>query len=205
MIIENKSGQDPLDFNDQTAAARVGRRIREIREAIGLSQSELGERVGLSADRIQKYENGARRPKSDVLKRIAAALGVQSTALSDPVTANTIGIMYACFEMEKLFGLKVLRKDGKLSLVFGDGFSGSPNDFLDAWEQEYSAYSEELKNVASDKGKRQITLKYNMWKWTFPEAIYHRIGETKEQKKARIEKQIQQLSQELSDLDNSDN
>ena len=38
----------------------IGKRIRNIRILNGLSQSELGEKLGLTADRIQKYENGAR-------------------------------------------------------------------------------------------------------------------------------------------------
>lgn len=41
----------------------IGKRIRNIRILNGLSQSELGEKLGLTADRIQKYENGARNPK----------------------------------------------------------------------------------------------------------------------------------------------
>ncbi len=61
-----------MDFNEETAADRVGRRIREIRMAQGMSQAELGEAVGLNADRIQKYENGARKPRADLLKRIAS-------------------------------------------------------------------------------------------------------------------------------------
>ena len=46
------------------------RTMVQIRESQGLSQAELGEKVGLSADRIQKYENGARKPKNDMLKNI---------------------------------------------------------------------------------------------------------------------------------------
>lgn len=38
--------------------------------ALFVSQTELGEKVGLNADRIQKYENGARKPKADLLKKL---------------------------------------------------------------------------------------------------------------------------------------
>ena len=61
--------RDPLDFYNETAAVRIGLRIRKIRNAKGLSQAELGAAVGLSADRIQKYENGFRKPKADMLKK----------------------------------------------------------------------------------------------------------------------------------------
>ena len=57
-MANNPFGRDPIDFDEETAASRVGTRIRNIREARGMSQTELGARVGLTADRIQKYENG---------------------------------------------------------------------------------------------------------------------------------------------------
>ena len=66
----NNSFGENLILNEQTAAARVGNRIRKIRMEKGLSQTELGEKVGLNADRIQKYENGARKPKADLLKKL---------------------------------------------------------------------------------------------------------------------------------------
>ena len=79
MHIQNPTAQeDLLDFYDRTAAERVGRRIREIRMAVGLSQTELGEKIGLSADRVRKYENGARKPKSDLIKKIADVLEIES-------------------------------------------------------------------------------------------------------------------------------
>ena len=99
--IKMSAGMDPMDFNDNTEADRIGSRIRKIRMELGLSQTELGEMVALTADRIQKYENGARKPKPEMLKKIADALGVSTLALSDPIVLNYIGAMYAFFEMEE--------------------------------------------------------------------------------------------------------
>ena len=136
VMVDNPLGLDPMDFNDSTAADRVGRRIKEIRDSIGMTQAELGEKIGLNGDRIQKYENGARRPKSELLKSIASALGVETLALTDPVVSNCLGAMYAFFEMEGLYDLKVRRVDGKITLMFGNGFMGSMNIYLDEWEKE---------------------------------------------------------------------
>ena len=61
--VDNPLAQDPIDFYDETVASRMGNRIRTIRVEKGMSQAELGNLVGLTADRIQKYENGARKPK----------------------------------------------------------------------------------------------------------------------------------------------
>ena len=58
LMVHNPFGQDAADFNEETSADRIGRRIRAIRMEKGLSQAELGEAMGLTADRIQKYENG---------------------------------------------------------------------------------------------------------------------------------------------------
>ena len=103
ILVNNPFGQDPMDFNESTAADRVGSRIREIREAQNMTQAELGEKVGLNGDRVQKYENGARKPKSELLKQFANALGVSTLALTDPIVANYFGAMYALFEMEKRY------------------------------------------------------------------------------------------------------
>ena len=100
IVVNNPFGQEIVDFNEETSADRVGGRIRKMRRARNLSQSELGESVGLSADRIQKYENGVRRPKMDMMKKIADALGVDALALTDPVMSNYMGAMYAFFEMD---------------------------------------------------------------------------------------------------------
>ena len=52
----------------------VGRRVRARRTQLGLSQTELGLRLGLSFQQIQKYENGGNRISAGTLGRIAAAL-----------------------------------------------------------------------------------------------------------------------------------
>lgn len=85
------------DSNMETAAKRIGNRIREIRESMGMSRAELGEAIGLNANRIQQYENGRRKPKSEGLKKIASVLGVSTHAITDPVFTNYIGAMHGLF------------------------------------------------------------------------------------------------------------
>lgn len=117
IIRKNLFGQDPAEYDAETAADRIGNRIRKIRIDRGLSQTELGERIGLSADRVQKYENGARKPKMEMLIKIADALGVSSLALSDPNTTSYLGAMYALFEIESTYGLKIEEKNNAVSLT----------------------------------------------------------------------------------------
>lgn len=54
----------------------VGERIQIARKRAGLSQKQLGEKMGLSASMIGQWENDLRNPKYDTSKRIAAALDV---------------------------------------------------------------------------------------------------------------------------------
>jgi transcriptional regulator with XRE-family HTH domain len=55
--------------------AWVGTRIAARRQALGLSQTALAERVGVSFQQIQKYETGINRISASRLHQIALALG----------------------------------------------------------------------------------------------------------------------------------
>lgn len=55
--------------------AFVGGRIAWRRTALGLSQTALSQRLGISFQQIQKYETGANRVSASRLHRIATVLG----------------------------------------------------------------------------------------------------------------------------------
>lgn len=61
--------------------AAVGGRIAQRRSALGLSQSTLAQRLGVSAQQVQKYEAGSNRISASRLCAIAGVLGVQPGAL----------------------------------------------------------------------------------------------------------------------------
>jgi transcriptional regulator with XRE-family HTH domain len=69
----------------------VGHNIRICRMQQGLSQSELGQRVGLTFQQIQKYENGANRVGASRLIQVAGALGVPLGALFDGTSTAARG------------------------------------------------------------------------------------------------------------------
>lgn len=54
----------------------VGRRIRQRREAIGMSQARLGRHLGLTFSQVQKYEKGSNRIGAGRLYLLAHHLGV---------------------------------------------------------------------------------------------------------------------------------
>ncbi len=180
------------EANNEGSASRVGERIRSIREAQKMTQAELGEKVGLSADRIQKYENGFRKPKADMLKQIADALKVNMLALTDPVTENYFGVMQALFEMEKKHGLTLKNINGQIVLSFDEGVLNPINGYLKIWEAERQIYEAKMKEYASDEEREKALIEYDMWKWNFPDSIAD--GKNIEYDNARKEALKEQIS-----------
>jgi Zn-dependent peptidase ImmA (M78 family)/transcriptional regulator with XRE-family HTH domain len=66
--------------------AMFGERLLRARKAAGLSLRDLAAQVDLSHAAIKKYEDGAAMPSSDVLLRLAKALGVRSEYFFRPLT-----------------------------------------------------------------------------------------------------------------------
>ena len=52
----------------------VGEQLKRIRESQGLTQEEIGERLGFAGATIGRYENGHRQMRADELPRFAAAV-----------------------------------------------------------------------------------------------------------------------------------
>ncbi len=53
-----------------------GMKIRHLREDVGLTEKELGDRVGVTMNMISQVERGLKKPSAETLKRIADVLGV---------------------------------------------------------------------------------------------------------------------------------
>lgn len=53
-----------------------GDTLRDLRQQRGMTQKELGNTLGVSAQMIAQYENGKRKPKLGTLQQIAASLNV---------------------------------------------------------------------------------------------------------------------------------
>jgi transcriptional regulator with XRE-family HTH domain len=65
----------------------VGQNIRICRLQKGLSQTELGERIGVTFQQIQKYEKGANRVGASRLTQIAGVLGIPLPTLFEGTPA----------------------------------------------------------------------------------------------------------------------
>jgi transcriptional regulator with XRE-family HTH domain len=62
---------------------RLGKRVRTYRIGLGMTQSALAAKVGVTFQQIQKYENGTNRMASGRLKSVAAVLGLPISVLLD--------------------------------------------------------------------------------------------------------------------------
>ena len=71
-------GPDPID-------RYVGSRVRARRVVIRLSQTKLGEAIGVTFQQVQKYENGTNRIGASNLFKIAKTLGVDVAYFFDGV------------------------------------------------------------------------------------------------------------------------
>lgn len=93
-------------------------RIQELREAAGLTQDELGQRVGSDAQMVGRHERGERKLTLQWMARYAMALGVTPAEIMgaadiiEPTTeveAATIDGMPGVSEAIALRGLKLYR------------------------------------------------------------------------------------------------
>ena len=69
LLVSRTGKPNPIDIH-------VGRRVRQRRTLLGLSQDNLGEAVGLTFQQIQKYERGANRISASRLYAFSHVLDV---------------------------------------------------------------------------------------------------------------------------------
>jgi len=61
--------------------ALLGERIRRRRRELGLSQSALGGKLGITFQQVQKYENGTNRVSATMLLKLSEALALPVTEI----------------------------------------------------------------------------------------------------------------------------
>ena len=83
--LDDSRSPNPIDVH-------VGRRVRQRRKALGVTQERLAADLGLTFQQVQKYERGANRISASKLYEIAASLsapiGYFFDGLADPATAK---------------------------------------------------------------------------------------------------------------------
>jgi transcriptional regulator with XRE-family HTH domain len=67
---------------------RIGRRVRQLREGLGLSLEALAERSGVSRSNISLIERGGSSPTAVVLDKLSGALGATVASLFEPAESS---------------------------------------------------------------------------------------------------------------------
>jgi transcriptional regulator with XRE-family HTH domain len=99
-----KDGPDPIDIY-------VGSRLRERRVSLGMSQTVLADRLGLTFQQVQKYERGANRLSASALWRAADAVDVPVSYFFDGLSQ---GHAVAADDQLDVIVLKLTQKIRKL-------------------------------------------------------------------------------------------
>lgn len=86
-------------------------RIRLVRKALGLTQTEFGERIGIKGNTVTGYESGIRTPSDAMLISICREFNVNETWLR-----TGEGDMF----LQRT-------RDEELAAFFGDALSGEPD------------------------------------------------------------------------------
>lgn len=68
----------------------IGERIKKIRQEKGLSQKELGEKLGVSQQMIGQWEAGKANPKIETKRKIADALECQVSDIDESIIVITL-------------------------------------------------------------------------------------------------------------------
>jgi transcriptional regulator with XRE-family HTH domain len=75
---------------DIVTSRDIGAAIRKRRKELGLSQEQLAEKVGVSYQQIQRYENGNSMLNVENMQRIAKILYLPVTSLFAPDQAHAV-------------------------------------------------------------------------------------------------------------------
>jgi len=107
-------GHHPLDV-------AIGQRMRERRRALGMSQQDLAEKLGVSFQQVQKYERGANRISFSRLVEAAGALKCKLGELAEGLDSDrTSG------KLEQVNGL--MSVPGALHML--EAYAALPSDAL---------------------------------------------------------------------------
>lgn len=182
-----------FDLLPKSNKNHIGQRIRKIREAAipQMSQGELGEMIGLNANRVQQYENGARTPRQDILQDFAKALKVDPAFLQDPDTTSYIGIMYALFQIEQEYGIEITENNGKFCLNINDE-DPILYSCMATWYQRQLWLDVNLKLANTEEQRKNLKHAYLMWEWNFPSST---VG-GRDFEKFQLRKAIQDLDEQ---------
>ncbi len=73
-----------------TPAVAIGRRVRELRRELGLSQRHVAQLAGLHASNVVRLEAGRHEPTLTTVWTVATALGVEPSAILSALDSREV-------------------------------------------------------------------------------------------------------------------
>ena len=109
--MSNERRSTPVD-------AYVGRRIKQRREDMKMSQERLADMMGISFQQVQKYERGLNRVGASRLFQLCGIMGVESTFFFDGLAPEPVlGMAKPAPESDTLSTAALLAAPGALNLL----------------------------------------------------------------------------------------
>ena len=97
----------------------IGQNLKKIRKSMGVSQSELADKIGITFQQIQKYEKGVNRLAVSRLIDISHALNVNvSTFYDNIISPNKLDILkYDETILQMAHKISLVKNKEKLDLI----------------------------------------------------------------------------------------
>jgi transcriptional regulator with XRE-family HTH domain len=87
--------------------------LKDLRESMGLSQRELGEKLGLTQPAVAAWESGRNKPDPDMIVKLANVFGVPVSTFFDPEDSNSEEVLRQLYA-KALARLGILLPDGSV-------------------------------------------------------------------------------------------
>lgn len=113
--------------------------------------------------RIAQYENNSRRPKENLLRKIAEVLDVNYRSLYEPSLYAAEDVMYTLFELDEHYTLKLHEVNSENSYHSKHMAISFNHKLLDEFLEEWKLRKEELSlgKITEDE--------YREWKFNWPQ------------------------------------
>ncbi len=137
-------------------------KIAFVRKKKNLTQKELGNKLGVTQQTVAQYENGARIPKLETLKKIASALDVpveDILGLNDDEYSHSISISLPPIKNGEIVYTKEMKEkqDTKLKLLIDSGVYEAYHTYPDIFHSWNKTYRHTI-NMVIEKCNESIQL-----------------------------------------------
>lgn len=95
----------------------IGSRMKERREELGMTQTQLAEKIGVTKGAIGNYETDANSPKASIMYKIFEALQCDANFLYQDEMFDAASVVLPAGEREILKSYRQLNDEGQEKLI----------------------------------------------------------------------------------------